>query len=543
MKKSIVLKCVCILISTHMFKEVYTLNFFGLDSLTIDLPQGRVRGSFDLFSTQRMFLGIPYATVTDRFQVAGSPPTWNGTFTANQGNVMCNQYFSTLRQPIGQEDCLVLNIYTPPSRTNELYPVIVFNHGGGFYFGSNSKLIYNPQFLVRENVIVITVNYRLGAFGFLCLGIKDAPGNVGLKDQLAALKWIQNNIAYFGGDPKSVTIFGESAGAVSVHYFLLRNSTEGLFHRVIMDSGSILMPQDFEYNPIQSASTVATRLGYNTSDPNELLQIFKNSTASDIVRASYADQTNDAFSLYYFTPCVETAVADETEPLITEEPTQIIKRPGLNVPVIIGFNNREGIYWAQHYNYQTVEQVRTNFGSLIPNYLKFESDVNRTTFINDAVNVYFSNRTVIDGLIEYLSDSLVIYPSTFASEVLTKNSNRSVYNFYFDYDSFRNLNKFLTRLRFTPGACHGDELFYLFQPAVYAALPATPNDSAIIAAMTALWTSFAKTGIPSTSATTWTPSNQQLKFLEIGKEIQMIPLPNQERMEFWRQTYEKYGRN
>ncbi|KAF9412354.1 hypothetical protein HW555_009099 [Spodoptera exigua] len=542
MKKSIVWKCVFVAIIIHKFEEVNTFNFFGQDSLTIDLPQGRVRGSFDLLKTQRMFLGIPYASVTERFQVAGSPPTWNGTFTATRGNVACYQYFSTIRKPIGQEDCLVLNIYTPPSRANELYSVIVFIHGGGFSSGSNSKLIYNPQFLVKDNVIVVTINYRIGAFGFLCLGIKEAPGNIGLKDQLAALKWIQNNIAYFGGNPNSVTIFGESAGAVSVHYLVLTNSAEGLFHRAIMDSGSVLMPQDFKYNPIESASIVATRLGYKTSDPKELLQIFRNSTASDIVEASYADQTNDAFSVYFFTPCVETVVSNETEPFITKEPTKIIKREDLNVSAIIGVNNREGIYWAQNYNYQTIEQVRAAFGSLIPNYLLFESDVDRTNFVDDAISLYFSNRTVTDGLIEYFTDSLVIFPSTFASEVFPKNTGRSVYNYYFDYDSFRNLNKFLTQLRFTPGACHGDELFYLFQPAVYAALPATPNDAAIIATMTALWTSFAKTGIPSTPTTTWAPSGQQLEFLEIGKEIKMIPLPNPERMEFWKQSFEKYGR-
>ncbi|CAH0702336.1 unnamed protein product [Spodoptera exigua] len=338
--------------------------------------------------------------------VAGSPPTWNGTFTATRGNVACYQYFSTIRKPIGQEDCLVLNIYTPPSRSSELYSVIVFIHGGGFSSGSNSKLIYNPQFLVKDNVIVVTINYRIGAFGFLCLGIKEAPGNIGLKDQLAALKWIQNNIAYFGGNPNSVTIFGESAGAVSVHYLVLTNSAEGLFHRAIMDSGSVLMPQDFKYNPIESASIVATRLGYKTSDPKELLQIFRNSTASDIVEASYADQTNDAFSVYYFTPCVETVVSNETEPFITEEPTKIIKREYLNVSAIIGVNNREGIYWAQNYNYQTIEQVRAAFGSLIPNYLLFESDVDRTNFVDYAISLYFSNRTVTDGLIEYFTDSL-----------------------------------------------------------------------------------------------------------------------------------------
>lgn len=405
---------------------------------------------------------------------------------------MCNQYVTALQTPLGQEDCLVLNIFTPPSPEQEPFPVMVFIHGGGFYSGSNSELIYNPTFLVREKVIVVTINYRVGAFGFLCLGLQEAPGNVGLKDQLAALKWIQNNIAYFGGDPNSVTIFGESAGAVSIHLLLLTHSANGLFHRAILQSGSVLMPQDFSYQPVESASKVAARLGYNTSDPIELLEIFKNSTAYDIVKASNADQTNNAFAPYFFTPCVETALTNRS--LITEPPTQLVHKLGLYIPVIFGFNDREGIYWATHYVTQTFDKLKANFDSIIPTYLLFQNDSDKTTFINDVINYYFKNRTLTDALIDYFTDCLLAYPIKVSSESILRNSTRTLYNYYFEYDSLRNLNKFLTRLPTTPGACHGDELFYIFQPVVFSVLPSIPSDAAIIKTMTTLWTNFAKTG-------------------------------------------------
>lgn len=394
---------------------------------------------------------------------------------------------------MGEEDCLVLNIYTPAKLEHELFPVMVFIHGGGFYWGSNTDLIYNPKYFVQKKVVVVTINYRLGAFGFLCLGIKEAPGNVGLKDQLAALKWVQNNIAHFRGNPGSVTLFGESAGAVSVNYLLLSHSAEGLFHRAIMQSGSILMPQAFGYDPIESASMVAFKLGYNTNDPKELLNIFKNTTANDIVKASYMNPTNNALEPYVFKPCIETAITNR-RPLLTLPPTELLKRNGLNISVIIGFNNEEGIYWATHYNSQAHEKLKENLYSIIPNYLRFEKVDDVKTFVDEIIKVYFTNRTFTRGMIDYFTDSFIAYPVTVTSEAFTKKPNRTVHNYYFMYDSTRNLNKFLTRLPTTPGACHGDELFYMFEPVLYSVLPAIGKDAAVIRTMTQLWTSFAKTG-------------------------------------------------
>lgn len=104
---------------------------------------------------------------------------------------------------------------------------MVYIHGGAFLFGSSTSSSYGPEYLLCENVILVTLNYRLGALGFLSTGDEVAPGNWGLKDQVLALKWVQNNIEYFGGDSNLVTIFGESSGGVSVHFLTLSNSTIG----------------------------------------------------------------------------------------------------------------------------------------------------------------------------------------------------------------------------------------------------------------------------------------------------------------------------
>lgn len=137
------------------------------------------------------------------------------------------------------EDCLYLNIHTPQISTPNLkLPVMAYIHGGGFTYGSGNVESVGPDFLVPRGVILVTINYRLGALGFLSLQTPECPGNNGLKDQNLALRWIQKNISAFGGNPDNVTLFGESAGSVSVHYHLLSKLSRGLFHRAITQSGT-----------------------------------------------------------------------------------------------------------------------------------------------------------------------------------------------------------------------------------------------------------------------------------------------------------------
>ncbi|KAK9730602.1 Carboxylesterase family [Popillia japonica] len=140
-----------------------------------------------------------------------------------EANVCKQQYFLPESQSIGDEDCLYINVYTsqPPSSNATLLHVMVWIYGGGFAVGDGNYATYGPDQLVSENVIVVTFNYRLGIFGFAFTADNVAPGNLGLKDQIFALQWVQRNIEAFGGDKNLVTVFGESAGAVSVSYLVV----------------------------------------------------------------------------------------------------------------------------------------------------------------------------------------------------------------------------------------------------------------------------------------------------------------------------------
>lgn len=165
---------------------------------------------------------------------------WTGVRTALTDAPLCSQRDPYRRDMdiSGVEDCLQLNVYVPerPADAGPL-PVMVFFHGGGWQCGSGNRMFYGPDFLLDHDVVYVGANFRLGPLGFLSTEQEDCPGNNGLKDQNLVLRWIRENIAAFGGDPDSVTIFGESAGGASGTYHMMSPMSKGLFHRVISQSG------------------------------------------------------------------------------------------------------------------------------------------------------------------------------------------------------------------------------------------------------------------------------------------------------------------
>jgi para-nitrobenzyl esterase len=196
------------------------------------------------------YRGIPYATA-ERFQAATPIEGWDGVRDATRFGPMAPQNKAPLESMVGgqnepgREDCLVLNVFTPatPPSDGTARPVMVWVHGGGFVSGSGHVPWYDGSHLARSgDVVVVTINYRLGALGFLHLGHLDGElsgsGSNGLRDQVTALRWVRDNIAAFGGDPGNVTLFGESAGAMSVGALLGIPEAAGLFQRAILQSGA-----------------------------------------------------------------------------------------------------------------------------------------------------------------------------------------------------------------------------------------------------------------------------------------------------------------
>lgn len=199
------------------------------------------------------YLGIPFAAPPVG-ELRWKPPQpvepWSGVRECTEFGPACPQPllpFAGFEFDTMDEDCLYLNVWTPAKSPNDCLPVMVLIHGGGFFSGSASQPFFDGAPLAKKGVVFVGINYRLGPLGFLAHPelAEESPegltGNYGLLDQIAALKWVQRNIAAFGGDPSRVTIFGESAGGMSVSALLLSPMAEGLFHRAIAQSGSPIL--------------------------------------------------------------------------------------------------------------------------------------------------------------------------------------------------------------------------------------------------------------------------------------------------------------
>nr|XP_050866508.1 esterase B1-like isoform X4 [Vespula vulgaris] len=205
----------------------------------LSLKQGKIQGVIEdnVCGNNDQFLafrGIPYAKPPIgklRFKDPLLPEGWKGIRDGSKFGNICIQLAIT-GEIVGSEDCLYLNVYKP--RRIEMsvkLPVMVWIHGGGFNIGSGNDNMYSPDYIVRKDIILVTINYRLGVLGFLNLEDEVAPGNQGLKDQVMALRWVRDNIVVFGGDPQNVTIFGGSAGAASVHYLTISPLAEAAILR------------------------------------------------------------------------------------------------------------------------------------------------------------------------------------------------------------------------------------------------------------------------------------------------------------------------
>jgi para-nitrobenzyl esterase len=221
--------------------------------LDITIDTGPLHGVDSGTGNIRAFLGIPYAAppVGDlRWRAPQPVAKWNGTLQATHVGQQCPQLLS-YAGPSYDEDCLYLNVWSPTGAHD--LPVMVWLHGGAFIFGSGGDKWYQGDLLAQQDVVVVTLNYRLGALGFMANPASDnedpafpTSGNYGLEDQRFALEWVQRNIAAFGGDPTRVTLFGESAGGFSTCVHYLSDRTQGLFSAALAESGlcgaSVLSP-------------------------------------------------------------------------------------------------------------------------------------------------------------------------------------------------------------------------------------------------------------------------------------------------------------
>ncbi len=448
------------------------------ESLNVHTQQGMARGKLVSDGAVKAFLGLPYAAppLGDlRWKAPAPPAAWKGVRDATQFAHRCAQWQIwtdyLFLDPGPSEDCLYLNVYVPAgAKPVSSLPVMLWIHGGAYTAGASSEPRYDGSALAAKGVVLVTINYRLGVFGFLASEelAKEGGGHAGnyaMMDMVAALQWVKQNIAGFGGDAGNVTIFGESAGSFAVSTLLAAPEARGLFHKVIGESGA-------PFTSVLPMSTLAER---GPRDQQWADSLGVKSLAE--LRALPTEKVIEAASkkpVGWFSPVIDGRFLPEGVPEIYAAGKQA------HVPAIIGWNRHERAgtlskgmtaekwkaFAAEHYGKQT-EQFLTAFpGS--------------------------SDEEAVQSADSYTTELFIALGAWKWVEAQSRTGEAPVYRFRFDLPA--------TPSEMHPEgkyAFHSDELEYVFGT-LDARHGATwrPEDRKLSEQMIGYWTNFARTGDP-----------------------------------------------
>ena len=441
------------------------------------------------------FLGLPYAappTGNLRWRPPQSAAAWSGVRDATQFGPSCPQ--SMVKNPFLppgpiSEDCLYLNVYTPTLRRDGNRPVLVWIHGGGLV--QDGARNYDGSPLAADGTVVVTINYRLGALGFLAHpALASQPGgpagNYGLMDQQAALRWVQRNIAQFGGDPDNVTIAGQSAGGLSVLAQLVSPGARGLFQRAIVQSGSFALNQQ----PLATAEAAGETFATSVGCADQTAQCLRGVPVSDLV-ANFGVEIPGVVDGSVLTQSIGTALA---------------RGQFARVPVINGITHDEELLFVD------LVGIAVSGGTDVPVPFEPVSPANYQSNIASVLGVTDTRALAITA--EY---PLSAYPSAdVAFSILVSDANFACPALQVDRWTAARVPTYAYQFNddhaplgiapsgALPLATHGTELSYLFnQPNMPFPATLTADQQALAASMRADWASFAADGNPSTRALPW----------------------------------------
>ncbi|KAM3966209.1 juvenile hormone esterase-like [Aphomia sociella] len=529
-----------------------------MSNLIVEVEQGKLQGTLSADKQFNIFRGVPYAKPPVgelRFKIPSPPEPWVGVRDAKKTCNICVQYDRVNSTFVGSEDCLYLNVYTPIVSESDLslLPVMVFFHGGGFVYGNGTNdMEHGMDYIVKKNVIVVSLNYRLGVLGFLCLDSKDAPGNMGLRDQVEALRWIQKNINQFGGDPNNVTIFGVSAGGVSVEYLLISPIAKGLFHKGIAQSGSSLLPWALNCEVRELSKKILDLKGKTVKNGDELLRYLKEMPIEELVKTSLAAieiERHDGGINFGFVPTIEKPT--DWEPFLDKSTFDLLLSGKFNkVPFITGFCSREGLLMLPFRKERLDKLMKDkNFVEYLQQFFGIDNDNTEEVAFN-LKNVYLNENKKYDDVDEYginfFTDIDFAGGIIEAASLIAKH-NSPVYFYEFCYDGHLNyLKKKLNIER--KGACHADDVGYLLK-CMLDESTVSKVDELVRDRMITLWTNFAKYGKPTPEVndvitTEWKPIDDTAMFyLSIDYDLTMKKNLYPERTKLFKNLFEKYYRN
>ncbi|XP_046453233.1 esterase E4-like isoform X4 [Daphnia pulex] len=533
---------------------------------TVNIPAlGQLRGSQMVsFSGRKFdaFRGIPYAEPPVgnlRFREPLPAKPWTGRVldaTNKEGPTCLQNDLLSKVVTIGQEDCLVLNVYTPNINPIEkALPVMVWIHGGGFTTGSGNfeTDFYGPGYILDRDVVLVTFNYRLGLFGFLSTEDKEAPGNYALMDQSLAIKWVKEHIANFGGNPDSITIFGESAGSASVEFQILSPHSKGLFHRAIAQSGATGCPWALHRSVGEYTRLLAEDLNCPTSNSRELLACLRNIDAKQIMESRKKLMIPISFGLYpvAFGPRVDS---EREFPFLPDSPEVLVSRKQFNhVPIIAGLTKDEGGLFAASlagpYG-ENLELLKKDPVDAVLYAIGMEKHKNGLEIAQKAHDHYFVSKENNDMITQYgeLSSDIGFFKCVDDSvKLLRQYSDHPVYYYHYAHHGQNSLVKMFngpSDMDF--GASHGDELLLMFNSKMIAPMT-DPNDMKVSKMLLDLWTSFASNGVPQSEEVMghWLPTtHQQPRYLQMDLESPSLingEMPFHSKLDFWRSLLGPYS--
>lgn len=452
------------------------------DPTHVVTDKGAVRGIET--ATARQFLGIPYAappTGALRWKPPQAAAAWEGVRDASKFASHCAQPASPFGIASTSEDCLYLNVYTP--KGTGPFPVMVWIHGGALLTGEGDD--YDPSNLIDRGVAVVTLNYRLGALGFLthpaltAESADHASGNYGLMDQQAALRWVKTNIAAFGGDPNNVTIFGESAGGLSTHSQIASPLSAGLFHKAIVESGSYSLIQP----PLAAAEALGQKFATQAGCTDQSAACLRSLSIDKLIANESAIQAGGTTL-----PTVDGKVLPLS--LVAAFSTGTFNK----VPVIEGTNSDEYTLLSA----ATIDPVLGHAISTPTEYSAFRDPLvaafGKTPAQADAVYPTANYPTLASAYDAIATDAIFSCNGRTIAKMLS--ASVPVYAYEFNDQNAPMPFKLPPRPSF--GAYHSAEIQYIFpdhNPIVYGA-PFTQAQQALSSQMVDFWTRFAKSGNP-----------------------------------------------
>ncbi|XP_018321730.1 esterase FE4-like isoform X2 [Agrilus planipennis] len=517
-------------------------------------PKGKILGTTftsRLGKTIFGFRGIRFAKAPInelRFQPPQPPDEWSGTLNATADAPTCPQ---EVTGPTN-EDCLFLNVYTtmlPTQRRNPRRPVIVHIHSGAFVMFTARSNWIGPEYLLDEDVVFVTLNYRLGVLGFISTGDKEAPGNLGLKDQVQALRWVKENIQYFGGNPNLVTIYGYSAGSASVMMHMVSPMSKGLFHRAIASSCSALGTWPSKTHQLDIVKRQARVVGCpDNTTTAEIIKCLKTIPA-DVLGTSISKLKVFGYHpILIWEPVIEPDFGQER--FLTDLPLKLVAEGNFeNVPLMTGVTTDEFSYAAPDIltNETLLRLLNNEFNTYTPIMLFYEENTQRSKIISDALRKFYLgdgpiNNSSITGLGQLLNDGIIGFGVNRAVKVFSAKNSQPVYYYKFTYQG-RYSNAYLPGTNNTVpyGVVHQDDLIYLFYIAAsYPKFTANDPESKTVDKMIKIWANFAKTGNPIPQPTslldnvTWVPFTEQNgKYMKIGNSLEMDKFLYEDRYKVW----------